>query len=299
MARQIAPTPHLIWAAGHLLTLVCGARYIFGSLLFNSSPTLSRWYTVAYLGALVSYGVVVYNRFGVPQVSRAWLQRAVMEENVQYLFLALYWWINKPIFLTLVPFVTFSLVHTLNFVSKVVIPYAFPGTASAASSPSPAAGGPKPSGSSSSSSSAAPPTTLPGQASKQIQSWIRNNYEHCMKLVSYSEVVLFVRLLLGAVLLRNSLLAPLIFAHFLRLRFFLSSFTRSAWQSVGASLDRQTSRPECPPVVRRAYLTVVDLISRYASTVMSVPHGQGASPAAGAAGTGPAVGNGAEANARR
>lgn len=96
MARQIAPTPHLIWAAGHFLTFVCGLRYLVSVVLFRGPS--SRWYTVAYLGALVSYGVVVYNRFGVPQPSKAWLQRAVMEENVQYLFLALYWWINKPIF---------------------------------------------------------------------------------------------------------------------------------------------------------------------------------------------------------
>lgn len=96
MARQIAPTPHLIWAAGHFLTFFCGLRYIISAVTLRGAS--SRWYTVAYLGALVSYGVVVYNRFGVPQVSKAWLQRAVMEENVQYLFLALYWWINKPIF---------------------------------------------------------------------------------------------------------------------------------------------------------------------------------------------------------
>lgn len=112
-----------------------------------------------------------------------------------------------------------------------------------------------------------------------------------MKLVSYSEVVLFVRLLFGAVLLRNSLLAPLIFAHFLRLRFYMSSFTRSAWQQVGQTLDRQTSRPECPPVARRAYLTLLDLVNRYASTVMSVPHGQAA--AAGGSGGGGAGAAGA------
>lgn len=53
---------------------------------------------MAYLGALVSYGVVVYKAFGVPQPNKAYVQRAAMDENVQYLFLAVYWWLSKPIF---------------------------------------------------------------------------------------------------------------------------------------------------------------------------------------------------------
>lgn len=118
-----------------------------------------------------------------------------------------------------------------------------------------------------------------------MQLWIRNNYEHCMKLVAWSETLIFLRLLLGAILLRNSLLAPLIFAHFLRLRFYMSSFTRTSWQHVGGVLDSWTSKPECPPIVRRGYLTLMDLVGRYASTVMSVPHGAQGATASGATGT--------------
>lgn len=113
-----------------------------------------------------------------------------------------------------------------------------------------------------------------------------------MRFVSYSEVAIFVRLLVGAILLRNSLLAPLIFAHFLRLRFYMSSFTRASWQAVGGQLDAWTQRSECPPVVRRAYLTLMDLLSRYASSVMSVP--QGPAPGNGASGRS-ASGSGAQA----
>lgn len=181
------------------------------------------------------------------------------------------------------------MVHVLNFVSKVVIPYAFPSAA------------PAPSSSGSGASSAAS-QTLPAKVARQMQlcesrdppgqlgpskltnpsssplcrAGIRNNYEHSMRLVSWSETLIFARLLLGAVLLRNSLLAPLIFAHFLRLRFYMSSFTRGSWQQVGAKLDALTAKPECPAGVRRAYLTLMDLVGRYASTVMSVPHGAGA-----------------------
>lgn len=82
-----------------------------------------------------------------------------------------------------------------------------------------------------------------------------------MKFVAYAEVAVFARVLLGALFLRNSLLAPLFYAHFLRLRFYMSSFTRAAFQHVGATLDGYTQHPSCPPAVRKAYLTLTDLVS--------------------------------------
>lgn len=63
-ARPVASTPHLVWAAGHALTLAAGLRFLIGTLTF-SSANLNMWYSLAYLGAVVSYGVVVYKSFGV------------------------------------------------------------------------------------------------------------------------------------------------------------------------------------------------------------------------------------------
>ena len=34
------------------------------------------WYRLAYLGAIVSYGVVIYKSFGVPRTEKSYLQRA-------------------------------------------------------------------------------------------------------------------------------------------------------------------------------------------------------------------------------
>ena len=35
-----------------------------------------------------------YKSLGAPQVNRAYLQRALLDENVQYLLLALYWFLQ-------------------------------------------------------------------------------------------------------------------------------------------------------------------------------------------------------------
>lgn len=115
-----------------------------------------------------------------------------------------------------------------------------------------------------------------------------------MRFVAYSEVLIMARVLLGAILLRNSLITPLVYAHFLRLRFYMSSFTRTSFQHVRAILDNATAKPECPAVVRRGYLTFMDLLHRYGNSVVSVPQGQqaGASPAA-ANGTAATPANGA------
>ena len=55
------------------------------------------WYRLAYLGAIVSYGVVIYKSFGGPRTEKSYLQRALMDENVQYLVIAMYWCWIKPI----------------------------------------------------------------------------------------------------------------------------------------------------------------------------------------------------------
>ena len=86
-----------------------------------------------------------------------------------------------------------------------------------------------------------------GDLSKSIQTWVKQNYDLAMRFVSYSEVIIFIRVLFGAILFRNSLLAPLLYAHFLRLRFYMSSFTRAAMQHVRAELDKMTQHPSCLP----------------------------------------------------
>ncbi len=56
----------------------------------------------AYLGALLSYSIVVYKSLGVPSLSNLtpYMQRALMDDNVQYALLAMYWAISKPVYST-------------------------------------------------------------------------------------------------------------------------------------------------------------------------------------------------------
>lgn len=161
---------------------------------------------------------------------------------------------------TLVPYITFSLFHLLTFTRTTILPSITPASQSADGKSTPAG----------------------GNLAKTIQAWVKENYDRAMRFVSYAELVIFMRVLIGAILFRNSLLAPLLYAHFLRLRFYMSSFTRSALQHVRGEIDQLTQHSSCPPAVRKGYLMLTDLVTRYASTVLSINKSQQAAASAGA-----------------
>jgi len=112
--------PHYVWALGHIVMLFGSAYILFQTVLFRGTP---KWtYKLSYTGALISYFIVVLKSLGTPRLDTVWMQRAFADENVQYAVLALYWWISKPIALTIIPFAIFSLFHTLTFIRTNILP---------------------------------------------------------------------------------------------------------------------------------------------------------------------------------
>ena len=87
--------PHYLWAAGHGIMLFGSAYILLRTVFFR--PTPNKVYRLSYTGALLSYTIVVLKSLGRPTLDAAWLRRAFVDENVQYMMLALYWWISKPI----------------------------------------------------------------------------------------------------------------------------------------------------------------------------------------------------------
>ncbi|KAK4700982.1 6-phosphogluconolactonase, partial [Phenoliferia sp. Uapishka_3] len=301
MSGRTVSLPHYAWAAGHIVVLAGTIYTLLGLVTFSAR---SKSYYLSYGGAILSWGIVVYKSLGAPQPNKAYIQRALLDENVQYLLLAFYWFFQvrlcqqasqkcvigterrftfprrmkanvafksgtgmalglgsgsfadyepplesqKPIYVTLIPFATFSLFHTLTFVRTTVLPKP-PSTPAAA----PGAAKPTP-----------PPATASTKASKQIQVWVKAHYEQAMLFVSYVEVVLvFGRVFLGAITFQNSLLAPLFFAHFLRLRYYLSPPTRQAFAWVSAQLDHGMAHPSCPPIVKKGVTVARDLVRTF------------------------------------
>ncbi|GAA5872564.1 hypothetical protein JCM8547_006944 [Rhodosporidiobolus lusitaniae] len=267
---------HNAWAAGHAAVLLGSLSCFLGLLTFT---TKTKSYSLAYAGAIVSWGIVVYKSLGTPQPSKAYIQRALLDENVQYLLLAVYWFLQKPIIVTLIPFATFSLFHTLTFLRTSVLPKA-PSAPSGKNAPS-----------------SQVPLGPGAKLSKAIQVWVKANYEKAMLFVAFVEVgVVFGRLLLGGITFQNSLLSPLFFAHFLRLRFYLSPPTRQAFGVFNAQLDKHVVlNQKVPEGVRKGVKMARELIARYSESIISVSQ----PGAAGAAGAGAAGGRAAAAEQHR
>jgi len=217
----------------------------------------SPYYYRAYVGVLTSYGVVVYKSFGGFQFTTEFRQRLLMDENVQYLILAFYWYCTAPIFVTLIPFATFSTFHVLSYFRTNIIPTFFPtkpGTAQAANGVAPASSG------------------IPAQLSEFIKRLTDQNYGPAMQFVSNVEVIAVMGwLLLGTITFQISFMALLIYAHFLRSRYLMSSYTRNAFKVVSATLDKLLLSPAAPPFLGKAYNVIKGLVIRYGQSTVEPP----------------------------
>jgi len=107
---------------------------------------------------------------------------------------------------------------------------------------------------------------------------MKANYDSAMRVVAYAEIVIFIRVFLGAITFQNSLVAPIIYLHFLRTRYFQSAFTREAIANWGGKADAYVRRPGNPPALVNAWDQGQGLMKRWAGVVLT-PNDPGAAPA--------------------
>lgn len=107
-----------------------------------------------------------------------------------------------------------------------------------------------------------------------------------MRVVAYAELVIFVRVVLGAATFQNSLLSPLIYGHFLRQRYYQSAFTREAFSTTAARINGFVVKQGNPTITLVWEKTQV-LIGRFAGSTLApnpaAPAAAGAGAGAGAA----------------
>ncbi|THV07560.1 hypothetical protein K435DRAFT_959637 [Dendrothele bispora CBS 962.96] len=248
----MATTQHYIWASGHFVLLLSAFRYFLAWITFKSVS--AWWYKASYTGALMSYAIVCHKSLGTPQPNPTYIRRALLDENVQYFILAFFWWTSKPIAITLLPYTIFSLFHALTFARTTLMPQFLP------PGPPATAGG--------------PPT--PHRFQKKLQVWVKANYDPAMKAVAYTELVILVRVVIGALLFQNSLLSPIVYVHFMRQRWYQSSFTREA-VAVTATRIETTVNQQGNPTLTGVWGQVKGLIARWAgSSVAPAPAAAGA-----------------------
>jgi len=255
----MATAQHYVWAGGHFILLISAFKYLLAWVLFRHPSVW--WYKAAFTGAFVSYFIVCQKSIGIPQPNATWARRALADENVQYFILAFFWWTSRPVAISLIPFIIFSLFHALTFTRTTIMPQLLPPT---------------------------PPTTAggaptPHPLSRKLQIWVKVNYDSAMRVVAYAEVAILLRVGIGALLFQNSFLTPIIFAHFLRMRYFQSSFTKGAIDRVIYYVDDFVNKPSVPPIVKQVWATAQQIVGRWTGATLSA---RGAATQPAAAGTG-------------
>jgi hypothetical protein len=95
-----------------------------------------------------------------------------------------------------------------------------------------------------------------------------------MRVVAYTEILILARVIVGAILWRNSFLTPLFYAHFVRMRFFQSAFTREAIVRVTLKIDVYANGRDVPPVVKQGWGTLQSLVGRWTGTTLTAPADQ-------------------------
>ena len=100
------------------------------------------------------------------------------------------------------------------------------------------------------------------------------NYDTAMRFVAYVELFIFLRVLIGAVTFQNSLLSPVIYAHFLRQRYYQSAFSREAIAATSAHVEKFVRRPGNPLIVVTVWEKGQMLVQRWAGVVLT--HSTGA-----------------------
>ncbi|WVR05870.1 hypothetical protein IAU60_002896 [Kwoniella sp. DSM 27419] len=270
--------PHYLWALGHGIMLFSASYVLLQTALFRPTPV--KTYKIAFTGALLSYSIVVYKSLGRPQPNAAWIRRAIVDENVQYAILALYWWVAKPVNFSILPFATFSLFHCLTFLRTNIIPKFAPRQA-AGSQPGQAA---------------RPPPVL-DNISRRIQLWVKTNYDVAMRFVAYAELLICARLILGVLTWQTSLIAPLFMIHFVRLRYHASAFTRTAVSTVTAYIDNLLAGK--PPVLQNGWATIKRIVAAWGGSPLFGGPAQGGQAAGPGAQGAAAAGGAGAAGARR
>ncbi|PPR08130.1 hypothetical protein CVT24_012374 [Panaeolus cyanescens] len=249
----MATTQHYLWASGHFLLLIASLRYVIAWATFKTVS--AWWYKASFTGALISYAIVCQKSLGTPQPNIAYIRRALLDENVQYFLMAFFWWTSKPITITLIPYMIFSLFHALTFTRTTLMPQLLQ------PQPPNASGQPQ-----------------PHPLAKKLQSWVKANYDTAMKVVAYAELIIFVRVLLGAITLQNSLLAPIIYIHFLRQRYYQSAFTREAVHDLTSRAEVYINKPGNPPAVPQVWKSAKFYVQRWAGVALQpnagVPEGE-------------------------
>lgn len=203
---QLVQEKQFYWWLGHVCVVMNGIIYFSSVLSFYSN---TMYYKRAYMGALLSHAIVIYN--SLKSVHKNIGTHLLCDENAHYFVMALYWYSASPITVTLIPFFIYSLFHAFKY-TQTLMSLFIPEKEK---------------------------ESLAEKLDQCIKYMTENVHTLAMQHVAHIEVIIIpCRLIIGVLMLHTSILSIIIFVHFLRLRYYLSKPTKEAVGNLTFYLDR-------------------------------------------------------------
>ncbi|KAK4448403.1 nucleoporin POM33 [Podospora aff. communis PSN243] len=227
----------------HATLIVCIFRYSLSWLRFNYYSGMAQFcYRLTFLSAAATYGIVVYKTWRARQKTGARQPGPLgflSDENIQYLLMAIVWLFMPQYPLAMLPYGIYSVFHVATYTRANLIPTVIPPTkvpAQAGASPN------------------AKPQYAQHPLSDAIGSFVKKYYDSSMSIVSGLEIVLWIRLLLGAILFqRRSWILLAVYTAFLRARFAQSTHVQNSFAQFEARIDNLIGAQGTPPAARQVW----------------------------------------------
>ncbi|RMD42147.1 hypothetical protein DV735_g3011, partial [Chaetothyriales sp. CBS 134920] len=242
--KKLATTLQFAWFVGHATLLLSVFRYFLSYITLNYYSTWAQLsYRLAFISAVVTYGIVVFKAYRArlkPGTSPQQLAVSLLsDENVQYLLISLVWLFSRQLPLALLPFTVYSLFHVATYTRTNLIPVLQPPKTVAGATP-----------------------TSPGASKSQsalanaIGRFVKEYYDVSMGLVAGLEIALWFRLLFSAITFsKRSWILLTIYTIFLRARFAQSHFVQNAFAQGTAKIDQQVNAANVAPAAKQAWET--------------------------------------------
>lgn len=226
-------TLQFAWFAGHALTVLSAIFYLLTYVRVFPS-TYKFWYKVAFLGAIQSFGVLIFQSAKKSGVD---FKVVLKDDNVHYLVLAIVLFVYSPyVLLTLSTFALFSTFHVLSYART----FLFPALGVSDNHP----------------------------LSVHVGNFVSANNNNSIALASLLEVYTVGWLLLRLITFRtNSLIPFLVYVVFIKLRFEKSAFTRNAFKSVELKLEGLVNQTGVP-AAKDAWVTVKGVFHKISAVVL-------------------------------
>ncbi|CEG72222.1 hypothetical protein RMATCC62417_07813 [Rhizopus microsporus] len=227
------------WWLGHIYIVLNSVFYFSSVLSFHANPV---YYKRAYMGALLSYAIVIYN--SIRANKEAFDIHILCDENVHYFVIAFYWYSAPPIAVTLIPFVIFSIFHMLTYTRTNIIPLFIPKKKNTQG-------------------------LFIEKIDHQIKLFTERQHNTAIKLAAYIEIIVIsLRLVLGIFMFSTSILSIIVFIHFLRLRYYLSNESREAMHQISYHMDQwllmpKEKRSTTQAAVANIYFNIKRFMIRY------------------------------------